>query len=300
MNETTSAVAAAPAAPALSMSTPEQGAARRVGISTITFRFRPLHEALALIAATGAVEVDLGAIPAVTDHVPVPFTGDAQAYLAALARHGLRAGAVNADVGPLNDPALGQAALTATVRPLVALAAATGGALIVPCGGPSWQAYVDEEVDLDRTVANLRLISRLCAQQGVRLLVEVLHHRRWVHDVARADRVLQALGPQEIGLLLDTSHVVASGDDVVAWAARQVHRVERVHLRDAVPGDLNLGIGRGRVDFRGVLTALEAGGFSGTYVLELETHDIAEEEREADAQRSFDEVVALLAEVAPG
>ena len=296
MNETTSAVAAAPV---LSLSTPEQVVARRVGISTITFRFRPLHEALALIAATGAVEVDLGAIPAVTDHVPVPFTGEAQAYVAALAQHGLRAGAVNADVGPLNDPALDEVALTATARPLVALAAATGGALIVPCGAPSWQAYVDEEADLARTVANLRLISRLCAEQGVRLLVEVLHHRRWVHDVARADRVLDALGPREIGLLLDVSHVVASGEDPVAWARRHAQRVERVHLRDAVPGDLNLGIGRGQVDFRGVLSALETAGFTGTYVLELETHDVAEEEREADAQRSFDEVVALLHSVAP-
>jgi sugar phosphate isomerase/epimerase len=282
----------------MSATPPDQRTARRVGISTITFRFRPLEEALDLIARTGAVEVDLGAIPAVTDHVPVPFTGDPRAYVSALAARGLSAGAVNSDVGPLNDPALDAATLTATVRPLAELAAATGSALVVPCGGPSWEAYVDEEADLARTVANLRLVARLCAEHGVRLLVEVLHHRRYVHDVQRADRVLEALGPEEIGLLLDTSHVVASGDDPVAWAARHAARVERVHLRDAVPGDLNLGIGRGRVDFRGVLDALESGGFTGTYVLELETHDVEEEEREADAQRSWDEIVALLADVA--
>ncbi|WP_337061959.1 sugar phosphate isomerase/epimerase family protein [Kineococcus sp. G2] len=272
--------------------------ARRVGISTISFRFRPLQEALSLIERIGAVEVDLGAIPAVTDHVPVPFTGNPQQYVAALAAHGLTAGAVNSDVGPLNDPALDEEALAATVRPLVELAAATGAALVVPCGGPSWEAHVDDEADLTRCVENLRAISRLCGERDVRLLVEVLHHRRWVHDVVRADRVLDALGPQEIGLLLDTSHVVASGDDVVAWARKHAQRVERVHLRDAVPGDLNLGIGRGDVDFRGVLGALEAGGFTGTYVLELETHDVEESEREADAQRSFDEIVALLDEVA--
>ncbi|WP_432495506.1 sugar phosphate isomerase/epimerase family protein [Kineococcus auxinigenes] len=280
------------------MSGTPSATARRVGISTITFRFRPLEEALSLIERIGAVEVDLGAIPAVTDHVPVPFTGDPQEYVAALAAHGLTAGAVNSDVGPLNDPALDAGTLAATVRPLVELAAATGAALIVPCGGPSWEAHVDDEADLARCVENLRAISRLCAEGGVRLLVEVLHHRRWVHDVARADRVLDALGPQEIGLLLDTSHVVASGDDVVAWAGKHASRVERVHLRDAVPGNLNLGIGRGDVDFRGVLGALEAGGFTGTYVLELETHDVEEDEREADAQRSFDEVAALLDEVA--
>ena len=279
--------------------TPAPAAARRVGISTITFRFRPLEEALTLIARTGAVEVDLGAIPAVTDHVPVPFTGDPQAYVAALAAHGLTAGAVNADVGPLNDPALDAETLAATARPLIALAAATGGSLIVPCGGPSWDAYVDEETDLARIVDNLRLLSRLCAEQGVRLLVEVLHHRRFVHSVEQAERVLDALGHEEIGLLFDVSHIVASGDDPVAWARHRADRVERVHLRDAVAGNLNLGIGRGEADFAGVLRALEGRGFTGTYVLELETHDVEEADREADAQRSRDEMVALLAEVAP-
>ena len=270
---------------------------RRIGISTITFRFRPLEEALTLIERIGATEVDLGAIPAVTDHVPVPFAGDPQDYVSALAAHGLTSGAVNSDVGPLNDPALDAGTLTQTVRPLVELAAATGGALIVPCGGPSWDAYVDEESDVARIVDNLRLISSLCAERGVRLLVEVLHHGRYVHSVERADRVLDALGPDQIGLLFDVSHIVASEDDPVAWAERRADRVERVHLRDAVPGNLNLGIGRGHADFRGVLTALEAGGFTGTYVLELETHDVAEEDREADAQRSFDEMAALLGEV---
>jgi sugar phosphate isomerase/epimerase len=179
----------------------------------------------------------------------------------------------------------------------VGLAAATGGALIVPCGGPSWDAYVDEGADLDRIVANLRLLSALCAEQDVRLLVEVLHHRRFVHSVEQAERVLDALGHDQIGLLFDVSHIVASGDDPVAWAQRRADRVERVHLRDAVPGDLNLGIGRGEADFRGVLAALEAGGFTGTYVLELETHDVEEADREADAERSRDDMVALLAEV---
>ena len=40
---------------------------------------------------------------------------------------------------------------------------------------------------------------------------------------------------------------------------------------------------------------LEAGGYSGAYVLELETHDVEEDEREADAARSIvfsDEILA--------
>ncbi|MFP3713377.1 sugar phosphate isomerase/epimerase family protein [Puerhibacterium sp. TATVAM-FAB25] len=280
------------------MSTPAAPAPKqRVGISTITFRFRPFEEAVRLIGATGADEVDLGALPGVCDHVPVPFTGDPQDYVAALERHGLRAGAVNGDVGPLNDPALDAETLTATALPLVRLAAATGGALILPGGGQSWDPYVDEDADIERIAANLRLMSALCAEHGVRLLVEVLHHRRFCWSVARADKLLSLVGPDTIGLLLDTSHVVASDEDLVAWATKHAARVERVHLRDAVPGNLNLGIGRGKVDFRGTMAVLEAAGFTGTYVLELETHDVEEHEREADAQRSFDEMTALLAEV---
>ena len=59
-------------------------ASARVGLSTISFRHRPLDEALRLIAEIGAEEIDLGAIPAVTDHVPVPFAGDPAQYVAAI------------------------------------------------------------------------------------------------------------------------------------------------------------------------------------------------------------------------
>ena len=229
-----------------------------------------------------------------TDHVPVPFTGDPAAYVADLEAHGLRAGAVNADIGHLNDPALSRETLAETVRPLVALAAATGGALIVPCGRNSYDAYIDEETDLATIADNLRFVSEICAASGVRLLVEVLHHRRYVHSVERAEKVLAALGPDVFGLLFDVSHIVASSDDPVAWAQQRADRVERVHLRDAVPGNLNLGIGRGETDFGATIGALEAGGFAGTYILELETHDVDEQDREADALRSREEIVAIL------
>ena len=103
---------------------------------------------------------------------------------------------------------------------------------------------------------------------------------------------------RELLAFFDVSHIVASSDDPVAWAQRRADRIERVHLRDAMPGNLNLGIGRGDADFPAVIAALEAGGFTGTYILELETHDVAEQDREADARRSRDEIVTVLEAVA--
>lgn len=266
----------------------------RVGISTISFRHRPLPEALELIAATGATEIDLGAIPDVTDHVPVPFTGDAAEYARAISAAGLRAGAVNADPGDLNDPALDTAALTEIVQPLVELSAALDAALIVPAGRASYEPFVDRESDLAQIAASLGVISRLCAARGVRLLVEVLHHRRYVHTVADADALLAQCPAEQLGVLYDVSHVVASDEDPLAWAKSLGDRIERVHLRDAVPGNLNLALGAGVVDFDALVRLLEAQGFAGTYILELETHDVAEEDREQDVRRSHAEVVQLL------
>lgn len=265
-----------------------------VGISTITFRHRPLEEALRLIEGIGAAEIDLGAIPDVTDHVPVPFHGDVEPYLELLERHHLRSGAVNADIGNINDPAYDRQALRERTEPLLGLAAATGGALIVNCGRQDWADYVDEATDLAAVAGNLEFLGRLSADHGVRLLVEVLHHRRWIHTVERANRLLDLVDPSVFGLLFDTAHVGASQEDVVAWADQVHDRIERVHFRDAVPGNLNVGIGRGTVDFAAVIDTLEGRGYTGSYVLELETHDVAEEDREADARRSFELVAEML------
>lgn len=265
-----------------------------VGISTITFRHRPVEEALRLIHGIGASEVDLGAIPDVVDHVPVPFDGVVRPYLELLERYQLRSGAVNADVGNINDPAYDREALRRRTEPLLELAAATGGALIVNCGRQDWADFVDEDADLAAIAGNLRYLSALSADHGVRLLVEVLHHRRWIHTVARANRLLGMLDHSVLGLLFDTAHVGASEEDVVGWADEVFDRIERVHFRDAVPGNLNVGIGRGQVDFAGVINTLEGRGYTGSYILELETHDVAEEEREADALRSYRLIADLV------
>lgn len=265
-----------------------------VGVSTITFRHRSLEEALRLIQGLGAVETELGAIPDVVDHVPVPFHGSIDPYLALLAQHDLRAGAVNADIGDINDPEYDRDSLRVRTVPLLRLAAAVGGSLIVNCGRQSWEDFVDEASDLAAIAGNLQYLSRLSADHGVRLLVEVLHHRRWIHTVERADRLLELVEPSVFGLVLDTAHLGASEEDVVAWAGRQANRIERVHLRDAVPGNLNVGIGRGTVDFGGVIGELESHGFTGSYILELETHDVEESGREADAKRSFELITAVL------
>jgi sugar phosphate isomerase/epimerase len=67
-----------------------------------------------------------------------------------------------------------------------------------------------------------------------------------------------------------------------------------VHLRDAVLGDINRSIGRGEVDFPAAIAALTAAGYQGHYSLELETHDIDDAERPAEAGRAGRYITSLL------
>lgn len=48
----------------------------RLGCSTISFRRWPLPGALAEIKAQGFGETDLGSLPGVCDHVPIPLAAD--------------------------------------------------------------------------------------------------------------------------------------------------------------------------------------------------------------------------------
>ena len=106
----------------------------------------------------------------------------------------------------------------------------------------------------------------------MRLAVEAPYFGRPVDTVARAIGLMNELDP-DIELAFDVSHIEAADESVIdAWSALSP-RAGIVHLRDAVSGDIRRVIGRGRVDFRGVFTALADTGYTGDIVLELETRD---------------------------
>lgn len=266
-----------------------------LGCSTISFRHRSLPDSLAAIVSLGVAGIDLGGLPGVCDHVPTPLGAHADRVAADVERSGLDTWAVNVDPGSLNDPALGEGMLVETGSGVVDLAAQLEAALIVPCGALSRVPFVDDVTDLNRIAERLRLLSDVAADSGVRLLVEGLHHHRFCHSADRLRALLELVPAEVAGLVFDVSHVVAGEIDEVALAAEFAERVEHVHLRDAVPGEINLSIGRGQADFAGVVRELRDQGYTGCYVLELETHDVREHDRDEVAAQSRDLVSALLA-----
>jgi sugar phosphate isomerase/epimerase len=263
------------------------------GCSTISFRHLPLAAALAVISECGFGEIDLGALPGVCDHVPYDLTDDAVREVAAEVRaSGLRVRSVNGDIGDLNRPA-DQGERDTPLRRLLDLTAACGArALVLPCGAQSREPVRSLGEDLDLVAAQLHRAAEAAAQHGVEIWVEAPHHYRLCWNVELAAQLADRLDPA-VGLVLDTSHIVASGDDPAAYATRFAGRVAHVHLRDATAGHINHSIGNGVADFPATFAALRATGYQGHCSLELETRDVTDDERPAAAVKAATYIAGL-------
>jgi sugar phosphate isomerase/epimerase len=268
----------------------------RLGCSTISFRSLPLPAALARITEQGFGETDLGALPGVCDHVPIPLPADLGDVLAEQVHvSGVAVRVINADVGDMDDPDLDRPELRERLRPLVELARAVGTTTIMlPCGRADTTPRTELGRDIEAVARALTTAAEFVGDAGLDLLVEAPHSRRLCADLDRAEMLYEALGETPVGAVLDLSHVVASGGDEVDAVRRFGDRARHVHLRDAVLGDINRSIGRGEVDFPAAIAALTAAGYPGHYSLELETHDIDDAERPAEAGRAGRYITSLL------
>ncbi len=134
--------------------------------------------------------------------------------------------------------------------------------------------------------AKLNAVARHLKQRGVRLAFH--HHMGTVVQTEDEVDRLMAGTDDDVGLLLDTGHLVFAGGDPVAVARRHGARIAHVHCKDVraavlsdvrrddrsflravldsvftVPGD-------GAIDFEAVLRALRPSGYSGWLVVEAE------------------------------
>ncbi|OKH77288.1 xylose isomerase [Mycobacterium sp. SWH-M3] len=269
----------------------------RLGCSTISFRHQTLPLALDTIAGLGFTEIDLGALPGVCDHVPFILDEDAVRDVSAtVAASGIRVRSINGDIGDLNvalDDA-GRAARDRHLAMLVELTAATGAeALVLPCGALDHEPVSSLDEDLDTVARELAAAAQVAAVHGVALWTESLHFFRLCFDIGRAQQLTDRLD-ENVGIVLDFSHIVASGGDPINFVDRFGPRIRHVHIRDAVPGNINLSVGNGQVDFASGLKRLADAGYLGHFALELETRDVTHDERPAAAAAAGNLISALI------
>ena len=257
----------------------------RLGCSTISFRHLALEQALGWIGALGFGEVDLGALPGVCDHVPYVLDRAAvDAVTHTVRAFGLRVRSVNGDIGDLNQPldTDGRAARDAHLDMLLTLTAATGArALVLPCGALDHQPLGSLDRDLDLVARELIHAADRAVAHGVEVWTESLHYHRLCFNLERAQQLTDRLADTSVRVVMDFSHIVASGGDPDEFVGRFGERIAHVHIRDAVPGNINLSVGRGEVDFGRGLKALADNGYAGHFALELETRDITDYQRPA-------------------
>lgn len=270
----------------------------RLGCSSISFRHQDLGAALHTMKGLGFEEIDLGALPGVCDHVPYELNDPAVAAVSAeVIASGLRVRSVNGDIGDLNAvlDADAQAARGRHLDALLTLTANTGAeALVLPCGALNHDPVRSEGEDLDLIAAQLIGAGQRAAEFGVELWTESLHFLRFCWNLDRAAKLADRLAGSGVGIVMDFSHIVASGEDIQEYLDVHQGRVSHVHLRDAVPGNINLSIGNGQADFAGGLKRLAADGYTGHFSLELETRDVTHDERPAAAAKAASVITDLI------
>lgn len=269
-----------------------------LGCSSISFRHQPLREALETMREAGFEEIDLGALPGVCDHVP--FVLDETAVMqvrSVVADSGLRVRSVNGDIGDLNAVLDEEQRKTRVVhlQRLLELTVEVGAkALVLPCGALSHAPVRSLEEDLDLVAAELIEVGEEAAGHGVEVWTEALHFFRLCWNLDRARALTDRLAGSGIGVVMDFSHIVASGGDPVEFVEAFGDRIAHVHLRDAVPGNIHLSLGRGVADFTAGLGALTDSGYRGHFSLELETRDVTDQQRPAAAVAAAEFVSSLL------
>ncbi|MCY1157044.1 MAG: xylose isomerase [Citricoccus sp.] len=270
----------------------------RLGCSSISFRHQALPDALASIRAAGFEEIDLGALPGVCDHVPFVLDEAAVSQISGTIRgSGLRVRSVNGDIGDLNALLDGEErqARSAHLRRLLELTVEVGArALVLPCGALSHAPVRSLEEDLDTVAAELTHAGDEASRQGVEVWTESLHFFRLCWNLDRARALAGRLAESSVGVVMDFSHIVASGADPVEFVEAFHDRIAHVHLRDAVPGDIHLSIGTGEADFAGGLDALSEAGYRGHFALELETRDVTDEQRPVAAVAAAQLISSLI------
>jgi len=127
-----------------------------------------------------------------------------------------------------------------------------------------------------RTEDSLLRLADAAGARGLSLAIENMpahRSRRYGRNVAELYRFVASCGRDNLGLCLDTGHVVFNNGDPVAEFTGHLDRIFNVHMNDNIWGmhmDLHLVPGAGSVNWKAFREALGDPRFHGIIVLELD------------------------------
>jgi 4-hydroxyphenylpyruvate dioxygenase len=141
--------------------------------------------------------------------------------------------------------------------------------------------------DLDLAAEQLATVGKRAADRGFSLAFEALAWGTFVNRVGQAWQVVDRVGMPEVGLAVDTFHLLARDDDPAALAGIPGDRVEYLQVADAP--HLSMDVlewsrhhrcfpGQGSLDVVGVVAAVVEAGYRGPLSLEVFSDIVREAE----------------------
>lgn len=139
-----------------------------------------------------------------------------------------------------------------------------------------WQLEPEQE-SIERLVPILRRVVDEARDKGIDLAIET----HCVLSVEGLVELVERVGSDNLGVVLDTANVVRVGSDLVEATARLAPLTRMLHVKDLDLSEASFGnpggwwpclpLGRGDLDLRGALGVLGDHGFDGLACVELAT-----------------------------
>jgi inosose dehydratase len=233
----------------------------------------PPERVLAEMRSLGLRATELG---------PTGYLGDPTQVRELLSQHGLRL------VGGFLPVVMHTDAVDFSEAENAIRTLAAAGSEVVVLAARSLDGSYDRTVPLDdgewrALLGNLKRLQDLVGEHGLRATLHP-HVGTAIEDQAAVYRLLDS---SDLPLCFDTGHLLIGGTDPLELVRSAADRVAHVHLKDvrasvaatvhdasyleAVRHGLYAPLGAGDLDIAGIVSALEAAGYQGWYVLEQDS-----------------------------
>lgn len=166
--------------------------------------------------------------------------------------------------------------------------------------------------DLVQMAKTMNEVGKRLADDGIKFAV---HAHLWTQFQTRAevDRIMESTNPKYVNLVVDTGHTTMAGMDPVELTKAYVSRIVEFHLKDTKPeergghkgptpqreGYTDVGkriffeLGKGGVDFPGILAVLKKNNWNGWMTVELDSTDTTPKESAVMSRKYIEEQLHL-------
>lgn len=251
------------------------------GVSTLLFREYDLDKTLSKLKLTGLKNIDLSIVP--PDFCPhyLPLESNPEEDLILkekIVSNGFNVISLNVFPGYFNtgNPETVKKFLLRTIQIASILEVKI---ITIPTGTKVEKTKWTENV---KTVCSyINELSKAANNSGIVISLETPHLRTLTETLQETLQFYDILNNPDIKCTFDTSHAQLDVTTNIAEFYRKIgsSKINHIHLRDSVRGDVSFTPGKGNGNFRDFFRSIKDFGYKGKMIFELEYHDLSEENK---------------------